>query len=83
VWVLVQDCGSDVRLEESGTDSEHVEGESEGTDSMAALDNAGDGGDDHDHVGNTTNGDSYADGFESPQFGICEPSSKDGTVITC
>ena len=78
VRVLIQDRGCNVGLEESGTHSEHIEGESEWTDSVAALDNTGNGGNNHDYVGYTADGDTDADYLEATPFGICEPSTEDG-----
>lgn len=81
VGALIENSRGDIRLEESGTDSEHVKTESKWTDGSTVLDELGNGGDDHDNMCNTTNCDTNADCLESAQVLISEPSTENWQTI--
>lgn len=66
--ILIEDRRSDIGLEKSSNNSQHVQTESEGADCMTSLNDARNSSDDHNDVGNTTDCNTNADGLESTPF---------------
>ncbi len=81
MFILIKNGRGNIGLEKSSTNSQHVETESKGTDGMTGLNDAGNGSDYHNDVGNTTDCNTNVDdGLESTPFGVCQPSTEDWSM---
>lgn len=78
---LVDQRGGDVGLELRGADGEEVQREGEGAEGVARLQDRGQGGDDHDDVGDAADGDALADHPEAAVLGVGEPAEEDGQAV--
>lgn len=65
----------------TGTDSQTVQAQRERSNGVATLDHTGNGGNDHDDMGETTDGNTNADGLEASQAGVRNPATEDGKSI--
>ena len=81
VRALVQNSWSDIGLEQSRTDGEHVKTEGKWSNGSTVLDKLRNGSNDHDNVSNTADRNTDANGLETTKMLIGKPSSENWKCI--